>query len=96
MSFDSAFFTTKVCYRPFLLDFTAGVFFFCFDVCLFERNNIFYVSSYFMLPDNVDGEFSSEKKPQKNTLFFYQEIFVELQNLRCVNYPKNIVPKGAA
>lgn len=70
MSFDSAFFTTKVCYRPFLLDFTAGVFFFCFDVCLFERNNIFYVSSYFMLPDNVDGEFSSEKKPQKNTLFF--------------------------
>lgn len=53
-----------------------------------------------MLPDNVDGEFSSEKKPQKNTLFFffffYQEIFVELQNLRCVNYPKNIIPKGAA
>lgn len=49
-----------------------------------------------MLPDNVDGEFSSEKKPQKNTLFFHQEMFVELQNLRCVNYPKNIVPKGAA
>lgn len=50
-----------------------------------------------MLPDNVDGEFSSEKKPPKNTtFFFYQETFVELQNLRCVNYPKNIIPKGAA